>query len=539
MPGKNLRDFAPLRLLIGSEDVTFLLDNGATFASSDPGGYESASFSVPKDLPQVLRGQHILLTSGLATAFEGRVSQVQRSLGARTSIQCEGYGALFKDNKASMVFVGRDLSAWRGPSLQRQINTTGTYSISSGQLAADPTNNTPGLAQIVTDSWTTILPLIENWYDAGPNNLIAKVWYDRVYGGQVTTGQAWADAIVLSSDAVATANESTVNLYNSGSLAEISGYFTPATPYRYAIAQHYYTTQNAGAMGNSYPIYWHNLAVYGNHGLTGRGTDPVGFYPSDIFGWTLAQVPGLQAGVVQQTDASGYIVPHSAYYTPVLLDQIVTDMALIQGWHWGVWESLSPLTGNTLPRADFRPRPAAGAFTASCRRSDCSTLDIREDLGQQYNAAVVNYQQVDGTPGSVTVTADNPILDQAGITSRTVIFNGGLMTPATAQLFGQEALAMVNAQARVAGTIELTAAIDGPGAPWLLKPGIDRVRVVDLPSTDAFGAYNDVPFSRMECSVSSSGITTSLEVGLGGASLVEVLQARLQAATQLAGNGGG
>ena len=280
--------------------------------------------------------------------------------------------------------------------------------------------------------------------------------------------------------------------------------------------------------------------MYGNHGLTPRGPSPTGFYPSDIASWVIAQVPGLQLGVTQPTDETGFIMPHSVYYTPVGLDTIMGDQATAAGWHWGVWESLSPLTGNPLPRCDFRPRPALGQFSAFCLRRDTTLCDVREDLSEQYNRCVVSYTDVSGVQGAVTVTADNPILDQAGIQSRTMILSGGVMTPATASLYGQEALALTYATARVAGSIQVDQAIDGPSGPqaaWLLKPGIDRIRVGDLPSFDAWGAYNDLPISRMEFSGSSSGLSTSLEVGLG-ASLVETLNARVAAATFLAGQGG-
>ncbi len=530
---RSLRDLSPLRLIIGTEDCTFLLDDGGTFANTDPGGFESASFAIPKDMPQTLRGQYVRLDSGLRVAWEGRVSQIQRSLGHRTQIMCEGYGALPKDNVASMVFVDRDLTRWGQPSNSRQIALIGSsFSLASSTVAADVANNLPALVQEIDDSWVSpYQPVCEAWYDAGPLNLIAAIYYNLIASGPTL---ATTDKVYLCSDDIATVNEPSGNLYTTSGT---SGYFTPATPYRFSLAQKQAAVGPLGAQGARYLTSWRNTAVYGNHGLTRRGSDPGGFYPSDIAGWVLTQIPGLQAGTIQQTDASNYIVAHSVYHTPVGLDQIIGDMATAQGWHWGVWDAPSPLTGSAIPRLDFKPRPPAGTFTATCRRQDCSTLDIREDLSQQYNTAIVNFQQVDGTQGSVTVTADNPILDQAAISSRTVIFNGGLMTPATAAVFGAEALTITNAQARVAGTADIISPLDGTTPAWTLRAGQDRLRILDLPSVDAFGAYNDVPISRVETSISTSGFTTHVELG-SGANLIETLQARLSAATALAGQGG-
>jgi hypothetical protein len=536
MPGRSLKEQFPLRLIIGSDDLTVLLDEGATWSATDPGGFEAASFQFPKDLPQLIRGQYVRLDSGLGVAWEGRVSQVQRSLGNRTTINCEGYGALLKDEAASMVFVDRDLTRWGQPSVSRQIAlVSANKGLGTSQVQADTTNGSPALAQVISGAWVSPnLPLVESWYDAGPANLISQIYYST--NPSVSLGAGWEAFVLLCSNDVAAAFEQSGNVANT-----TTGYFAPGTPYRYGLLQFEYVAGAGGSDGAQVSENWHNLAAYGNHGLPGRGTDPVGFYPSDIFGWIVSQIPGLQPGVIQQTDESNFILPHSVYYTPVNLDQIAGDMATAQGWHWGVWESLSPLTGDPRPRADFRPRPASGEFTAFCHRDACDTLDIREDLGQQFNIAVVNFSDVAGVQQSVTVTADNPILDEAGIASRALVLNGGTMTPATAAVFGGEALAITNIQARVAGSADIVSPIDGPSgpmAPWMLRPGIDRLRIGDAPSTDAFGQMSDYPITRVESSISSSGITVSVELG-SGANLVETLNARLAAATALAGNGGG
>ena len=534
----SIRDQFPLRLFIGTEDVSFLLDDGATFSNVDPGGFEAASFPVPRDMPATIRGLPVLLTCGLSTVWEGRVSQPQRSLGSRTLIQCEGNAARLKDLSGSMVFVDRDLTRWGSPSYTRQAAlASGNKQLGSSQVAADPTSNTPALIQSITDSWSSPwLPINEAWYDSGPDNLIAEVHYDLTLGGgESGSDSSWNEFVALSSDANLTTEEISSNLHST---SEQIGYFAPATAYRFALLQHINTVTNGGLPGGIYNAIWRNLAVYGNHGLTGRGSDPVGFYPSDIVGWAVSQAPTLQAGTIQQTDASGLIVPHYVQYLPVTLDTIVGDMATIQGWFWGVWESPSPLTGsNPLPRLDFLPRPAPGAFTAFARRSDCDTLDIREDLSNQYNTAVVNYTDAAGTSQSVTVTADNPILDAAGIPTRTVIFQGGTMVAATAALFAAEALALTNTQARVAGTANFISPIDGGvRAAWTLRAGVDRIRFADTPATDAWGAMNDYPISRVEATIGSNGITANVELGTG-ANLIESLQARLAAATALAGQG--
>lgn len=540
----SLRDLSPLRVIIGNDDVTpYLQDSGFTFSNVDPGGFESLSAQFPRDMPTTLRGLPIRVDSGLHVAWEGRVAQVQRSLGNNTVITGEGYGALLKDRAQSMVFVDRDMTRWGSPSYQRQANLISVSLNTDGlsfQMAADP-GGLPSLVFSGAYPWAGN-QIVEAWYDAGPDNVIAVIYVDsssQINGAYAFTTTASTGELNIGSVADAVGSGfSGSHLIAVGSSIQI----LPSVQ-RYALI----SVSNDGPDVSGSPptgvpigIALSNPAVYGNHGLTGRGATPQGFYPSDIAGFAISQVPGLQLGVTQLTDASNYIVPHSAYYAPVTLDQIVADMATAQGWHWGVWESPSPLIGDARPRCDFRPRPAPGAFTAFCRRQDCSNLDIREDLTQQYNVAVVTYTDVAGVPGAAVVTTGNPILDAAAIPLKVLPIPAGTMTPATAALYGAEILAITNVQQRVAGTIEIISPIDtgvGYAPAWLLKAGIDRLRIADVPSTDAFGSMSDYPISRVECSLSSGGFSTSVEIG-SGASLVETLNARVQAATALAGQGG-
>lgn len=157
-----------------------------------------------------------------------------------------------------------------------------------------------------------------------------------------------------------------------------------------------------------------------------------------------------------------------------------------------------------------------------------------------YDTAVITYSDVLGNDQAVSVFAANPILQAAGNIHRTVILNGGTMTAAAAAVFGAMALNLLFQQNRVAGSLVIKNAVNslgGPIAPWMIRPGLDRMRINDLPSVDAFGAYNDVPFNRMECTGSSDGYSTTLEVG-SGQNLVETLQSRLNASAVLAAQGG-
>lgn len=534
---RSLREMFPFRLLIGSEDCTFLLSNGFTFSSVDPGGFEMCSLNIPKDMPNTLRGQTIRIDSGLHVAWEGRVSEVQRSLGNQTTITGEGNGAVLADLEAAEIFVDRDLTYWTGPSVQRQLNlVSGGFAPGGPQVAVDASNGNPSLAMTGSGPWASNANggqiEIEALYDALgiPIGSVYVAWDFN----SLAAGSFLGELLLATSDTLGTND-------NGGAFSTTTGSqtVTATTSNRVFACLLFQGPSTAGGQNNAqYILYFQNLAVYGKHGLSTQGSTPGGFYPSQIAGWAVGQTSKLQPGTIPDTDATGYVLPHSVYRTAVPLNQIIDDMAKAAGWHWGVWESPTPLTGDPRPRLDFRPRPVQGEWAASCRRADCETCDVREALSGMYDTAIINYTSIEGLKRSVTVTADNPVLDLAGV-HRTVELNGGTMTSAAASTFGQIALNLLYTQARVAGSIVIPGVIDnrGPYPAWLLKPGIDRLRIIDLPSTDAFGIYNDVPLTRMECSGSTDGFKTSLEVGQGG-NLVETLQSRLTAVATLAGQGG-
>lgn len=532
--GPPLSALAPLRITLGADNVTTYIADGLTFSNVDPGGFEMCSLEIPKDLPQVLRGTPIRIDSGLSVAWEGRVAQIQRSLGNQTKITGEGYGALLKDNALAQIFVDQDFTQWQGPSVQRQINLVGAgFGPGGPQITSDISTGNPAIALQFTGSWAAGgRPVIEALYDS-QGVPIASVYYSAVFGANAAGGVFTADVLLGTTDTMTTIDQTgNFSTNGSGTLAASAG----NRVFVDLLAEG--ATATGGADGNVYAVYFDAIAVYGNHGLTGRGPAPVGFYSSDIAAYVADLVPGLQLGTVQTADQ--FILPQSSYPTPVGMDQIINDMAVAAGWHWGVWESPAPLTGNPTPRFDFRARPNLGEFTAFCLRRDCDTVDIQEDLSNQYDTAEITYTDVVGRSRAVSVTLDNPILDAANV-HRTVTLNGGTMTGATAAAFGTEALALLAAQARVAGTVTISGPIDGPAGQmpaWMLRAGIDQLRIGDLPSTDAYGTYSTLPISRVETSASAQGFTTTVELGSGG-SLVETLQARLSSVTTLAGQGGG
>lgn len=537
----SIFDRFPLRVTVGGRDLTRLVDDGLTFANADPGGYETATIPIPGDLPEVLVGQDVRIECGLATVWEGRVSEVQRSLGVRTNIACEGHGAELKEVAVPMIFVDRDMSAWQPSSVQRKINL-----VSVGQTpidastAPDATSGAPSLILGIQGDWATP-PHAEAWYDA-QGQRIGSLYYAWKINPNVGAGDPnWSWITALSSDDIVSFNDSSGELRAAGPgtgtlTADPSVRFSSAARH-FAFVRFQYGAGPAGGAGTEYDLFFTCLAIFGDHGLTKRGsasaTNAQGFFAGDIATFVEQQSTTIARGII--IDQTGYVIPHLSYPLPVPLEQMLADSAKFIGCHWGVWESLN-VVGDTRPRLDFRPYPTAP--TAWCSRRDCSSVDLDEQLARLYDKVIVTYTDPQGRGRYTTAQFLNPLLVAAGYRSgRAIVIDGGVLTAARASDFGYLMLNLLLLQARVAGQATLNGLVRVPSGQvpaFFLKSGLDRLRITDIPTLDAFGSYTDVPIRRVETTVSGEGFSTAVEFGTG-ADLIETVQARLAENAQVLG----
>jgi hypothetical protein len=534
-PPGSLREQFPLRLLIGGSDYTPLLADNFTFSTVDPGGFEMASFSLPMDLPQITRNMNVRLDCGLKVAWEGRVKEVDRTLGVKTLIQCEGYGAKLKKETLQEIYVDRDLNNWGGLSVAQELEF-----LKANSTHFNPrllySGSVPTLCTEITDAWISPYKPSGDTIYLNPKRIpVGSVYFRWEIGSaQVNPADAswtWQVIVWENDEPFSGKNESTANLRAAGPEEKL---LTVTAGLYYPVLLFFYTTTPAGAAGQRYNIMWSKLAVYGRHGLQKRGAEPGGFYASDIARHAISKAPRFQLGVMP--DATNYVVPHAIYLEPVPIEQVISDMAKFAGVHWGVWEPLEPLTGSQLPRLDFRPYPQLGQPTAYALRAECEDVDVREDLENLYDKALVSYSEAAGLTRTVEVSLDNPQLDAINL-HQTISLNMGVGTQASAEGYGKIVLALLQDQARVTGTAQIAQPIHSltgdPKAPWMLRAGLDRLAIPDLPASDVWGEYNDLPISRVECSATDTGISTTVSFGRGP-NLVEELTAQLERATEVA-----
>jgi hypothetical protein len=518
-----------LRVLLGSEDVTRYVADGLTWSAADPGGFEASSFSFPRRV-KVEKGLPVRIEAGLASLFEGRVTEPGEALvSGQTRVACEGAGAVLRDGRMAEIYRHARLADWRGASVQRRINNVSSgFASQDASAQPDVTTGEPSLAEEVQGAWAAGgLPSCQGWFDAGETARIASLYYAWKKNSAINSADAsWTWRAQLSDDDILGATDSTANLRAAG--PDSGTLVATSTSRRFALAELFYSAAG-GAEGTTYGLYWTALALYGTHGLTLRGTEPdAGFYTSDIAWDAVSRVTGVDRGVVE--DATGLVVPHASYRDPVAHERIAADMALLAGWHWGVWESLSLLGGN--PRFDFRSYP--GSPTASTTRGRCDELDLSERLADLYDTVNVTWQDTAGTQHITTRTRAVADLDD----SRTLDIDMGLADTASAAAFGDFVLLLSQMNARATGSAVMRGNVLTPSGPMpamLLRPGLDRLGIPDLPDLPLFGgSRREFIVKRVESTASREGVSTTAELGTG-ANLIETLQARIELATALAG----
>lgn len=524
-----------IRVLVGRDDVTEYVQDGLTFANADPGGYETAQIPLPHD-PGIKRGTSVVITLGMETAWAGRVQRAGRKLAGvgGVALSCEGYRANFKE-PVQEIWIDRDHSSWQDSTSARKLALLNA-GIDYAGFSILQDESDPAIETAQTDTWKRAR-LAEAWYD-GNGIPLQYLFYSWKRGASIVNpaDPNWLWATYLLSNDTA--------LGGLGVAYDQSGYLTAPGPgsgtlsasidtRTWAMVQMFYDAAG-GTEGQVYPIHWYNLAVVGRHGLPIRTNGVTGgFYPDDLFRDVLRRMPEVRPGVIDQ--ASSIIVAHQVAKEPTPGEEIMGRQALIAGgWHWGVWASPGIFGGP--PLADFRrPPERATVYTTSGR---CDDLELEEDLSNLYNRALVTYTKAGSSPRVVEVLRPISELADAGIDRKTLIANLGEGDADSAAVYGAYQLAIAERSARAAGyaTTSLPVLQVG-GAPkpaCLLRSGIDMVKVIDIRNLPLFARdRNEWALKRVEATVARDGIKTRLELGLG-ADLQEVLDARLQAAVELA-----
>lgn len=380
--------------------------SGVSWSSTMPGGHEAFDATLPR-YPDIAYADLGLLSTvrarnaGGEIVTEARLERTPRVSGDQIAVtpSAVGWQAALADNKsARFLGIDRDLGRWQGPSRQRQINILGLRTPSGPTTITDASTGAPSLETGFDESggWSaTSLPLSEGLYDAGAGNLIGRIRADWLRGANVALPNAnWIWLGTLSDDDVQTTTDSSGNLNAAG-----PGTLNLASTGSKRFASLTFLYNAAGGTDQSnvhYAIYWSNVRVFGDHGLTIRGSTPAteGFYASDLVAHIVrAFAPSLRftEGPTGTVRPSTFIIPQFSYPEATTAGDLIRQATRFGLEDWAVWEG---------PTFYWHPRGAfAQRFRARVGPSGLS--EAGPQIDRMWESVLVQYQDVDGSTRTV------------------------------------------------------------------------------------------------------------------------------------------
>jgi hypothetical protein len=491
----------------GDEPDAINVPHGLNFSTSIPGGFKDCTVTLPRriaiDYPDLSLFDTIRVYGpGNETVWEGRAVQFPRSHGDQFSLTvgAVGWSSHLRDDPSFReIYVDRDLSQWTAITQRRQsavMAGTPHYRYNgSPDIRQVRTSGTPALtlSQSRITTTATNRDLAEAMYDS-TGIAIGSLYYDMLSedqgnaGGLIGTAPGtWSLTANLWNDDLPSGGTDAAASFSSG-----AGYLNAsAQPRAFAVVQQYYT--GTATLDGSWTTYWRNLAVYGTHGLSRRGTDPGGFYGSDV----IANIVSRAAPLLNFTTGAGgsiqptsFVIPHLAFKDPTTAEDAILAVNGYHLWDWGVYENKTFF---------FRPSDP-NTLTWKARLSDGARLDLEGDQADDiYNGVFVTYTQPDGSkhtvgpPGSSAEATDPTLADTStsnpvnahGIPRRWAKLDiGTVTTQAGAIQLGAIFLAE-KALPQRRGNLELTGTVTHPAAGvrpvWAVRAG-DYVAISDHPA---------------------------------------------------------
>lgn len=307
-----------------------------SFGTQNPGGFGAFGHTLPRGLEPGI-DENLLDTvtykgPGGQVAYEGRVHRLPRSQGDDRSVTVQGVGwsSHLSDFRAFQE-VYRDclMASWSAdlPLAEKARLSLIPWDWTALSFASDTGG---GFTCALTDGDT--LPTnteTELWYAAPAGVGIGRLMYQ---GKENLSFGGLASRDVSFSHVDSYDGTQTTTVTNDDTARTV----TVADPCRYAHLR-VYSTAGGSVSGKGQYVQYNRLAVYGNHGLTVRGTEPLaGFYASDIIGDVISRAaPLLRVGTLEDP---GFIIPQSSYTTPTTAADVILDANKTGLYDWFVWE---------------------------------------------------------------------------------------------------------------------------------------------------------------------------------------------------------
>lgn len=473
---------------------------GLSFTTSGPGGFSTCTFRLPRGIvenypDEALFSQVLITGAGGRVAWEGRIVSLPREQGSTRAltVSAVGWAAHLKDDGGFReIYRDAQLSRWSDISLTNRSNLLTAHLVSQGfQVDPDRTGSASLRTGWTTSAWgSSDLPISEAMYDAAGISL-GELYYSWIKGNNADSASAshvWG-AGLATDDTITTYDDTgTLRAAGPGSGAVV------ATTDDKTVAYVYYYINAAGGVDNRpYDVFWDDLVVYGNHGLTKRGTEPAaGFTASDIIKDVLArQAPLLTPGSIEET---AYVIPQLAYLDPTDAESVILDVNKYELKRFAVWENrrFDYWTASPDTRTVWEARLSDGAqLQLEGDNADSVINGVIVRYTDPYGAARIvgptGYPTADATSSALLDASASNAATAAGLRKYTVLQLSFPTDAAGAEQVGAVYLAEQQLPQR-RGTVTLQGLVRHPTLglvpAWMVRAG-DFIRVADRPGDPA------------------------------------------------------
>lgn len=495
------------------------------FGTALPGGWKEASFNLRRradeDVPLRLLDEVQIIDQDGSSVYEGRIQQLPRQSGDDflLGVNCLGWAAhLLDDTSFVKTYIDMDLGRWQTMSGARRRTflppNPAPYSPNDFGVESDASGS-PSLKMAFDGGWQ-IKQAAEAWFDAGAGDKVSGIYFRPLRGTVVSGVDTNWSYLAFNGDTDASSVDAQADQHPS----EAGIYWAPPTRRRYVGLQLRYDVAPAGGgtVGQNYPVWFRDVAVYGDHGLQGAGDDPLGLYVDDILADALLRAApkiNFTTGPGGSIQRPPLLIRQAAYRDPGSVENVVLDLNKYTLWDWGVYDN----------RTFFYRPTDPDRLTWEARLDEGIHLSLEgDDAEHAYNGAMVKYTDTAGTNRVAGPTGSEFDIesDQLGDFSpdNTVNQHGyprkwielDVQFPLAADVYattiGSAYLAQASLPAR-SGSIELTGQVRHPTKG--MRP-VYEVRAGDWIDTLS-GSPADVPRRIVSTSYNHDTLTNTVTVG--------------------------
>ncbi len=481
------------------------IPQGLSFSTGTPGGFTDLTCELLRriDIDQDdenLLGDVTVYGPGAEIVWQGRFKEFPRQTGHgnTTTPGAEGWVAHLRDDASFRdIYVDRDLTRWQGPGVAESLALTAA-AFSPVAATIVPDLSAASLKTGISDTWVVgARPMCEPFYDAQAIPIGSLYYAWKRDTTTVDNADAnWAWQALLSTNDTNTAFDTTGSLRAAG---PGTGTLTATTSTKlFAVLQFYYGT-SGGIAGTDYAIYWTCLAIYGNHGLTKRGSESAtaakGFYASDVIPHVLSNAAPL---LNYTTGTDGTIVNTSTvleqlcFLDPTTAEEAVKKVNNVHLFDWGVWENRTFSFKAPDDSDPWQVRIGDGVYFKADGPTGDETFNgvvvkYTDPAGQTRYVGPTGATKVHATDASLLdASATNPV-NKAGIPKKWALLE--LSDPNT--LAGATAVGAVflldRAQPQRRGELEITGfvthPVKGKRPAWAVR-AMDYITITDTTNTD-------------------------------------------------------